>query len=223
MPAAPAAAQGDNEAHFGVGGSFAPFWKSRSDLLVTIGLDDTGTLEGTEFSIGFVRGRTLGGDWGVSFVRKPFKDASTTFNEISSGDCGPGCSFTSAETRLTTFEDVYVRGVEVHWAPSFVTIAKRVQIGMNIAGGIAVPEGTISETFGFTSTTTVNGQTFTNDFNDTVASPAKEVMYDKVPLFKIEAQGAIILAPGLKVKIAGGLNNPGMGVRIGAVYLFGAN
>jgi hypothetical protein len=30
------------------------------------------------------------------------------------------------------------------------------------------------------------------------------------------------VAPGLKVKIAGGLNFPATGFRLGAVYLFGA-
>jgi hypothetical protein len=222
MPA-PALAQGDADPHFGVSVSFSPSWKSRDDLLATVGLDEIGTIKGTEFTIGFVRGRTLGGDWGVSFVRKPFKDTTAVSSETDSGQCGTGCTFSNNSTRTTTFDAVYLRGVELHWAPVFVTVRNRVQVGMNVAGGIAFPEGTIRETFQQASTTTFNGQTFTNNSSDSFTSPAKEVLYGKVPLFKVEAQGAVILAPGLKVKVAGGLNNPGMGIRIAAVYLIGAN
>lgn len=220
---APAAAQGDDDPHFGVGVSFAPFWKSRSDLLVTTGLEDVGTIEGTEFSIGLVRGRTRGGEWGVSFVRKPFKDSTTVFQEQSTQDCGPSCVSSFSSTRTTRFDAVYLRGVEVHWAPAFVTIGGRVQIGLNVAGGIAIPEGTVHDTVDFTSSSTFQGRTFTDAFSDSFSSPAKDVLFGKVPLFKVEVQGALILAPGLKVKISGGLNNPGMGMRIGATYLFGAN
>ena len=220
---APAAAQGDDDQHFGVGVSFAPFWKSRNDLLFTVGLEDTGTYEGTEFTIGFVRGRTRGGEWGVSFVRKPFKDATGVFTESGADECGPSCTFSFSSTQTTTLEDVYLQGIEVHWAPSFVTISNRLQIGMNIAGGIAVPKGTITQTFDQTSTSTFQGQTNTNTSSDSFTSEANEVMYGTVPLFKVEAQAAVILAPGLKVKISGGLNNPGLGMRIGGVYLFGAN
>jgi hypothetical protein len=228
---APVLAQGDDAKHFGVSVSFSPYWKSRNDLLFTMGLEDRGTFEGSEFTVGMVRGRTFGGEWGVSFVRKPFKDTTTVTEETNSdsGQCGTGCSFsfTNTTTRTTTLHDVYVQGIEVHWAPSFVTISNRVQIGMNIAGGIAVPKGTIEETIESVSmnTNTFNGQTTTNTntFSDSDSLPANEVMYGKVPLFKVEAQGAVILAPGLKVKVSGGLNNPGIGIRIGAVYLFGAN
>lgn len=222
LPAS-SAAQGDDDPHFGVGGSVSPFWKSRSDLVATVGLEDVGTIEGTELSIGFVRGRTRGGDWGVSFVRKPFKDTTSSITESGTDECGPSCSSSFSQTRTTAFENVYLRGIEVHWSPAFVTIGGRVQIGMNIAGGIAVPEGTVTETFDTTTSSTFQGQTFTNHFTDSHSSPAKDVLFSKVPLFKVEAQGAVILAPGLKVKVSGGLNNPGLGIRIGAVYLFGAN
>lgn len=220
---APAAAQGDDDPHFGVGVSFAPFWKSRGDLLVTTGLEDVGTVEGTEFAIGLVRGRMRGGEWGISFVRKPFKDSTSVFQEQDTQDCGPSCISSATFTQTTRFDAVYLRGVEVHWAPAFVTIRDRVQIGLNIAGGIAIPEGTFHQTIDFTSSATFPGGTFTDSSSDSSSTPAKEVFFGKVPIFKIEVQGAVILAPGLKLKISGGLNNPGMGMRIGATYLFGAN
>jgi hypothetical protein len=226
----PAHAQLDTTSHFGVGVSFSPYWKSRDDLMVTVGLDDLGgKIEGSEFTIGMVRGSMRGGEWGVSFVRKPVKDTTTVLTDQSSDtfQCGTGCtsSFTFTSTTTTTFHDVYMQGIEVHWAPTFVTISNRVQVGMVVGGGIAVPEGTIDETFESVNVTTntFNGQTTTNTTvdSDSFSSPAKEVMFGKVPLFKVEAQASVILAPGLKVRFAGGLNNPGMGFRIGGIYLFG--
>jgi hypothetical protein len=52
---------------------------------------------------------------------------------------------------------------------------------------------------------------------------AKDEWLAIFPLAKLEAEGAVILAPGLKVKIAGGLNFPSLGARVGVVYLIGAN
>jgi hypothetical protein len=53
--------------------------------------------------------------------------------------------------------------------------------------------------------------------------PASEVVYPKVPLVKAEAHVNLLVARGLKARIAGGLNSPGVGVRAGLVYLFGAS
>jgi hypothetical protein len=63
-----------------------------------------------------------------------------------------------------------------------------------------------------------------NSNQEVFSRPATDVMYSIVPLIKAEAQGAVILAPGFKIKVAGGLNFPSVAtVRIGLVYLFGAN
>lgn len=39
---------------------------------------------------------------------------------------------------------------------------------------------------------------------------------------KLEAEGAVILTPALKLKIAGGLNFPSVSFRTGVVYLIAA-
>lgn len=53
--------------------------------------------------------------------------------------------------------------------------------------------------------------------------PATDVLFPVVPLIKVEAAGAVILAPGLKVRVSGGMNYPSKAAfSIGAVYLIGA-
>ena len=120
--------------------------------------------------------------------------------------------------------DVRFTGVEFHWFKPFVTIAERVQIGINIAGGIASVKGTVEETFSSESVNTFNGQTFRNSFSDTFIEPAEEVFFKYWPLGKVEAQAAIILAPAAKIKVSVGMNFPAqIAFRIGGVVFFGSN
>jgi hypothetical protein len=220
------------DSHWGVSASVTPSWKASEGTIKEslLNFEGEGTVEGTEFTIGFVRGSTRGGDWGVSFVRKPFKD-------------GSGTTLVEDDFRQTrTTQDVFLQGVEFHWAKPFVTFADRVQIGVNIAGGIAQPKGDILETqsvpfeippgvpgsfaqqicqsyteMGITCVLS-GGQLVTTELR-----PAKDVMYSAVPLVKLEATAAVILAPGLKVRFSGGLNMPSNAAfRIAAVYLIGA-
>jgi len=50
--------------------------------------------EGSELSIGFVRGTTRGDELGVSYVRKPIKDRNETI-AINESDCDQGFCFTT--------------------------------------------------------------------------------------------------------------------------------
>jgi hypothetical protein len=142
-----ASAQSDNErqARWGVGFSFTPTWEITDQLTNLFDLDEGESLSltGTELTIGVVRGSTRGGDWGVSFVRKP--------------------------------------------------------IGFN-----------------------AQGPTGFRQVREEEAAPAEEELFAYLPLFKLEAEGDIVLAPGLKLKVAGGFNFPAYAFRIGASYRFGA-
>lgn len=217
-----AMAQLSKDGHWGVAASFNPTWTSHDKFREFLyGLDGDWDLEGSEFSIGLVRGSMGGGEWGVSFVRKPFKNGPPLVEVDSETSCFQNfCSgFTSTDTQ--TMQDVYMRGVEFHSFIPFVTMANRVQIGVNVGGGIAFPEGTFVETRDFVSTVT-GFPPQTDSFTE--VRPADEVMYKYVPLAKAEVQGAVIVAPGLKVKVSGGLNMPSaFTFRIGVVYLIGAN
>jgi hypothetical protein len=215
--ALPGMAAAQDRSYWGVGVSFVPAWTATPRVQEFL-ISGDGTLQGSEFSVGMVRGSTRGGDWGVSFVRKPFKDGMT-FVE-SSYDCfTPTDCFGSSRTQV--FHDSYVNGVEAHGSFSFVTIKNLVQIGMNVGGGVGRVRGTVEETYEFTSTHPVTGEPMP-PMRDVTVRPADEVLYKLMPLFKLEAQGAVILTPALKVKVAGGLNLPGTSFRVSAVYLIGA-
>jgi len=206
--------------HWGVGVSYSPRWVSDNtfkDVFISEGEEN---VEGTEFSIGFVRGSTRGGDIGVSYVRKPFKDGSLT--EAESDCSSPGSCYSFTQTR--EMQGVFVQGVEVHGFLAFATIKNRVQIGVNIAGGIGAVRGTVRQTTVFESSTTLpNGQPIIETDTSVETGPAADYMLKYFPLGKAEVEAALIVAPGLKIKFAGGLNVPStVSFRIAAVYLIGA-
>jgi hypothetical protein len=225
----PVPSEAQNESHWGVAGSFTPSW-STSDTFRNLrenlwGIDPEAdvSLEGTEFTIGFVRGSTRGGEWGVSYVRKPFKDGARFHESDESDPCTP--TQCSRHTSTVVTRDVRLQGVEFHWFRPFVTAANRVQVGVNIAGGVASVKGNADETIVFEDTITFPGFPTRRDvFTDTFSGSVKdfEFMYSVVPLLKLEVQGAVIVAPGLKIKVAGGLNMPALSMRVGLTYLFGA-
>jgi hypothetical protein len=223
------ASQAQDAAHWGVSASYTPSWTDGDrfpklrEPLWGINQDTMSTLQGSEFTVGIVRGSVRGGDWGVSFVHKPFDDGSQLVEVDVSEPCTPlDCT---RSTRTVVLQNARLQGVEFHWAPSFVTIADRMQVGMNVAGGIATVKGDAIDTLLFEQTFTVPGfGTQTGAFGDTLTGSLKdlEVLYSAVPLLKLEAQGSVILAPGLKLRVSGGLNMPTLSIRVGAVYLFGA-
>jgi hypothetical protein len=220
--ATPAASGKDS--HFGVRAYFTPSWEMSDfirDKLASDG-EDVNFL-GTEFGIGLARGSTLGGDIGITFVRKKFDDESHVIE--TDQDC-----FNQAQTicrpniETTQFSGVTSTAVEVHWFKPIVTISERVQIGFNIAGGIGNMAGNVVishdrfEPTGFNQ----NGPTGFRQVHEEEVVPAKDEILSIFPFGKIEAAGAVILAPGFKIQAAGGFNFPGIGFRVGAVYLIGA-
>jgi hypothetical protein len=220
----PAAAQ-DKESHWGARVSFVPEWEIHESIRkVLFEEEENGQMKGSEFSIGFVRGSTLGGDWGVSFVRKPFDNESGTtendqdcFNQAQT-NCQP-------RTETMRFDNVYLNAFEVHWFVAFATFANRVQIGLNVAGGVGSMKGNVIRTTDRFQPTNFgpNGPTAFTAIHEVEVLPAKDELMPIFPLIKLEAEGAFIVAPGLKVKVAGGMNFPAVGLRVGAVYLIGAN
>ena len=213
-----AAAQ-TKDKHWGVAASISPSWTSIDTFKDMLYVEGGDPLEGKEFSIGVARGSTLGGEWSVSYVRKPINDMTVTDSEqqcFSTDNC-----FSSSSTQ--TFRNVYLRGVEYLAAIPFATIKQRVQVGIVVGGGIAVPEGEVTETFTSTSTfrPAPNQPLVAQTNTDTTVSQADEVFFKLQPLGKVEGMADVILAPGLKIRFSGGLNVPGTGFRISGVYLFG--
>jgi hypothetical protein len=213
-------AQTTKTSHWGASVSFTPQWKAHGELQDLLWVEGEDRIEGSEFTVGIVRGSTRGGEWGVSFVRKPVKDGLTITNFTSESDG----QFSVEQTHRVVFQDVYLQGVEFHSFIPFATIKDRVQIGLNLAGGIARTRGEIEETFENVSRFTLpNGQVITNTDTSSGVFPADEIIYKYQPLGKVEAQAAFILAPSFKLKVGGGFNMPSAAAfRVGAVFLIGA-
>ena len=218
-----------NASHWGVVGGFVPLWKTTSSVekLGTLVFADDAVelLKGSEFRIGIARGRILSGDWGVSFIRKNFDGQNPSTAEEGRGCQGgstPGgpviLSCTTSNVVLTP-DDLQISGVEVHKFIAFATIQERVQIGLNVAGGVGVGRG------GFTTETFENRFTCRfpvgvfPDFStedpcaggtrgpQTViptgrgTEPFTRILnYERnlIPLGKLEIAGTVVLTPQLK-------------------------
>ena len=215
----PAQAQ-DNKSHWGASVSFTPQWKAHDKLQELLWAEGDGTIEGSEFTVGIVRGSTRGGEWGVSFVRKPVKDGTTITSISEDGDD----QFFVRSTQRMVFQDTYLQGVEFHAFLPFVTIKNRLQLGITLGGGIAKTRGSVEASFEmFSQFRLPNGEIVTNTDSTSNTFPAAEIVYEYQPLGKVEAQAAFILAPSVKIKVGGGFNMPSAAAfRIGAVFLFGA-
>jgi hypothetical protein len=212
------------ESSWGVSGSFVPSWTVPRDNALSKAMFGADTLDiaGSEFRVGFVRGRMLGGDWGVSFVRRKLKDGSTISSDLYNDPQLPALT----QGEFTTLRNVELKGVEVHKFTPFGTIAKRVQIGLLFGGGIASSKGeldtrTVSVDYRFSGNQMVMIPVETRETLD-----AKELVFPGnglVPLGRLEVAVAGIVAPGLKVRASGGMAFPGMHTfSIAGVYLIGA-
>jgi hypothetical protein len=230
--AAQTSAPPDDQKRWGIAASFSPMWKGNLTLQQKLFWtdpeeEDPQVLEGSEFTIGFVRGTTRGGDWGVNYVRKPIKDYNSAISEGPITDCSgtPQQCYTYSFNASTSTHNVLVDGVEVHFFLPFVRFANRVQMGLGVGGGVGFSSGTYTSSYSYTTTLTQAGQpTITDSFSDTFTEEAAdEIIGAIVPLAKVEFQTAILVARGLKVNVAVGMNLPSaVSFRIGMVYLFGA-
>jgi len=210
-------ASAQDSSHWGVVVSVDPSWSVPSAVGNAVG--GTIDLRGSDFAIGIARGRELGGDWGVSYVRKTLSDDSR-IGDVSS-QCGfaNGC-FLSGES--LQFKGTTLSGLELHKYVNFVTIKGRAQIGMNFAGGFAKVSGSQerhvfdADIIGSDRTGPIARQ------RETVTTEPADLGLSTFPLLKIQLAVSAIVAPGLKIRAAGGLNAPGTETfSVTAVYLFG--
>jgi hypothetical protein len=214
----------------------SPNWKTPDNALKAIFDADSISLKGSEIRIGFVRGATLEGDWGISFIQKTLSDDSGLSTKRRTYDFNADDPdeqrFQSQDGRAVAFtfrsRDTTLRGVEAHKFAVFGTIRERVQIGMNLAIGIGQLRGTVDQSALFFAGTNGNPGSPVASFG---AAPvdAKKLFapfghqIDWVPLGKVELAVAGIILPGLKVRASGGFNMPGtQKFSINAIYMFGA-
>jgi len=227
---------------WGAGVSYAPTWKvptgdgpfatlaeqvfEASDL----GLD----VKGKDFRIGVVRGRSLSGEWGVSYVHRNMKDGS------SQGGVDQQCfesGFPGQASQCYTYGDLYLyrsvtlRGVEMNKFMPMVLIKDRVQIGLDVAGGFGAMKGTAEHQETDTSFQDIkNAQGFVTSQKQVVTTTstivdARELMtLDPTLIGRAEVAVAGILTSNLKVRFSAGFNFPGTHtVSIGMSYFLGPN
>lgn len=188
----PAAAQIDDPS-WGVTAGFSPQWSIPGDWLA--GLFDATTIDvkGPEFRLGVIRGTTHGGEWGVSLIHKRLSRQSTVAVEGSD------------DLLTLVADDAELLGVEVHRFIPFARAGERVQVGLNVGGGIAQLRGFVTGSYiGTTSTD------FTLPFQDALAVTGREI--DWAPIGRAELAAATLIGERLKVKVSGGFNMPGFQV-----------
>jgi hypothetical protein len=215
------------KSHWGVVFAFTPEWSVAEGIFEDLFEAKPNNLTGSEFQIGVARGRMLSGDWGVSFVRRKVKEGSTIGAREEQcdgvGSNTQGCFITGD---VYTYNDVTLTGFEVHKYLPFVTFKERVQIGMNVSGGFGVYNGTATQTHYDSDFVFVPPNSSRIVEKPPVITPGIDAktlfVLDKVPLGKLEAVVAGIVAPGLKVRVGYGLDFPGYPTfSVAGVVLFG--
>jgi hypothetical protein len=219
----PAAASAQSErSYWGVAVGWVPEWESHDVVKILFDAERL-ALTGDEFRIGVARGRMNGGDWSLSYIRKRFDAGSRVIaNEAEAFEVTPGQFFTFSEELIV--QNAKLDGLEFQKFVAFATIKRRVQIGMNFGVGFAKIDGTVlrrSQDIDFLppafAPTPVTRESL---------EPANSLLVgeiDYLPLGKVELAVGVNAAPGLKVRVSGGFNMPGVPA-LGAtvVYLVGA-
>jgi hypothetical protein len=204
---APAAALAQiDQTAWGLTGGFSPQWKVPATIGGVFDSHDI-DVSGRELRVGVVRGTTFGGEWGISLVHKrPRRDAAVSV-EASDG-----------EARFVT-EDAELLGVEAHRFFPFARVGKRVQVGLNLAGGVAQIRGFVRGQY---QPFDAQAQSFS------ALVPARDIFeyagrtVDWLPIAKVELGVATMLGDRAKVRVSGGLNLPGFQVvNVTFSYLLG--
>jgi hypothetical protein len=197
----PAAAQIDDPS-WGITAGVSPQWSMPGEWLA--GLFDATTVDvkGPEFRLGIIRGTTMGGEWGVSLIHKRLSKESTIEVEGTN------------DLLTVVADDAELIGVEVHRFFPFAR-AGRVQIGVNLGGGIAQLRGFVTgRQTGATSTD------FTLPFPEAFVVTGQEI--DWMPLARAELGAATLIGERFKVRVSGGFNMPGFQIiSLSFSYLLG--
>ena len=174
-------------------------------------------VSGGDFRIGVVRGRRLGGEWGVSYVRRSFSEDSTqgaietmcspqSFNNVT-------LCFTSG-TEYVYNDQIKLDGIEVNRLFVISTIKNVVQIGLDAAGGVGWMKGVaiernVSSGGGFNNPPPGSTITLPTTVTETEVPAAELMTIDPALIGRVELAVGAILGPNVKVRASGGFNVPG--------------
>jgi hypothetical protein len=206
VSATPGFAQIDNTT-WGLEVGFTPVWQMPGQALAGAFGADTIDLHGREFRIGVVRGRTNGGEWGVSLVNKRFSEDAIV---VLSSSSGKG-SFTTTDAEML--------GFEVHRFFAFAKVGPHVQLGVNLAGGAGELRGYVSASYVPSNPTQTRASALvrTADIFDYVD---KNITW--LPMAKAELGAAFLAGDRVKIRVSSGFNFPGYQVAsVSVTYLMG--
>ena len=192
-----------DDTSWGITAGISPRWSMPGTLLAELFDATTLDVKGPEFRVGVIRGTTLGGEWGVSFIHKRLSKESTLAIEGSD------------DVLLVVADDAELLGLEVHRFFPFARAGEHVQVGANLGGGIAQLRGFVTGSYrGITSTD------FTLRFSEAFVAAGREI--DWLPLARAELAAAALVGERLKIRVSGGFNMPGFQVvSLSFSYLLG--
>lgn len=209
----------DKQNHWGVTGGFAT-WDTPDSFEVIFDAARIQGVKGRDFDIGVAHGSTLGGHLRLLYVRKRFDKGATLVRGIGGICVGGTCIETGG---YYSMDNAWFDGFEADKFISFHTFARRIQLGLNVGGGIGFVKGTTTVTV--VDARVVNGQLVRTESSGG-SGPASALIAGRskyFPLFTVGPAVGLILAPGLKVQVGAGFNFPGTSkVAVSAVYLIGA-
>lgn len=224
--AIPAAAQ--DQSHWGISGSFVPRWEFL--YFIEDSMERNVEMEGADLSIGVIRGRPSGSEWGISFVRRRIQDDSIVVQqETLKCVSRAGLSDLCARGAFHLTRDASLTGVQAHRFFSLGTIADRVQIGAVISGGVARLRGEAEEVREHlqVAINPATGATSVTVASDSAIVEAWEIFDDTgldeyIPIGGIEAAVAVVIAPGTRLRFGAGANFPGFHLfSVTAQFFFG--
>lgn len=219
-----AVAQESPRNSWGVTGSFSDFTLPSGIIPGNKNVD----LNGYNGKFGFVYGNEFGGDWEFLGVMKDLNnltyDNTTTYVPPTGGTPLKGGALYTGSPR--------VMGGEVRKYFRFANLGHHWQVGLNVGLGVGAITGNIQKQQ-FTGLTTVafnpatGAATFTPGQGPTVTTtqPASTMLSNiaglsVMPLFETEFVVAVNVTPNFKLKFSGGLDFPGVGGEVSAVYFF---
>ena len=174
---------------WGVQVSFTPEWQSLDLSGGVLKLEEF-DISGSDYAIGFARGRMSSGHWGVSLVRQRWQEMTICTNAE--------CYESTPTTRL--------QGIAGNWFLPFGSpfAGDRLQAGMHVDLGAGWLDGTVREIY-----TSADGAAVPAGEEVAVAE-LFSAPWDKVPLplFRAEVAVAVTVAPGFKVIGSGGYGFP---------------
>lgn len=226
-------AQSGSQVHWGIRATFTPTWII-PERAMDIGLlkDYVGQdskVVGSDVAVGLVRGSRLGGDWGLTYLRRTLSDstrlditeADTCISIDSIRQCGPN-------RNVYTMRGFSLHGAELHRFVPWFTIKRRAQLGVNIGlGALVASGGTVTKVS--TATTaefdTVTRRNVLTTIQSTATLDSRGFLQDRdipsvLPTARLELALTGIVSRNVKVRASSGISFPGSALlTVGIVYL----